>query len=426
MGPESDRRPKSPMPFRAWAFGALALLAGWVLSPPLAAYETAPSKSDRPGAPPPSALAALQKAPPQKSDAPNWKEGFDWKKRRIEDDRYLVDLEGGLTAVLSIDASFQAHMEGFFSRYAVPGAGFVAIEPRSGRVLAYVSHPKNDGHDRASDASFPAASIFKIISAAALLEEGVSASERVCFHGGERRIVLAHLEASPLDRECATLSEALGASLNVVFARLADRHLSRERLEQVARRFGFGEALPFELPVGISKIDIPEDRLERARAAAGFWHSHLSPLHGALIAAAIARRGEMPTPSLVERVIDGQGRTIYRSHPRVFRRVTSPELAQALAKMMELTVTRGTSRAAFHDAQGRPFIPGVRIAGKTGTLSEDRPYRGYTWWVGFAPAEAPEIAIGVLLINRPEWRIKANQAAVEALRWFFVERKKQR
>ncbi|MFN7697770.1 MAG: penicillin-binding transpeptidase domain-containing protein [Deltaproteobacteria bacterium] len=84
-------------------------------------------------------------------------------------------------------------------------------------------------------------------------------------------------------------------------------------------------------------------------------------------------------------------------------------------------MSRGTARRAFHDERGRPFLPGIAVAGKTGTLSEERPYRGYTWWVGFAPADHPRIAIATLVVNTPEWRIKASHAAVEALRHHLVE-----
>jgi cell division protein FtsI/penicillin-binding protein 2 len=90
--------------------------------------------------------------------------------------------------------------------------------------------------------------------------------------------------------------------------------------------------------------------------------------------------------------------------------------------MMENTVSRGTARRTFHDQHGRPFLPDIRVAGKTGTLSSERPYRGYTWWVGFAPADAPTIAVAALAVNTPLWRIKAAYIAREALRYYLVER----
>jgi cell division protein FtsI/penicillin-binding protein 2 len=119
-------------------------------------------------------------------------------------------------------------------------------------------------------------------------------------------------------------------------------------------------------------------------------------------------------------VIDADGHVVHRFEPQTYRQVIGRDTADALNRMMRLTVSRGTARRAFHDDRGRPFLPGIAVAGKTGTLSEERPYRGYTWWVGFAPADHPRIAIATLVVNTPEWRIKASHAAVEALRHYLV------
>ncbi|MBN8614846.1 MAG: penicillin-binding protein [Deltaproteobacteria bacterium] len=349
--------------------------------------------------------------------------GLELGSRRLEDDTYLVDAAQGDTAVLTLDASLQQHMEAYFARYQVPEAGLVAIEPSTGRVLAYVSHRGRDSApaDMARDASAPAASVFKVITGAALLDAGVPATQRVCYHGGESRLVASLLEPNPeLDRTCATLSEAMGGSLNAVFARLADQRLDAPTLERYAHAFAFGQGLPFDLESTPSTIEVPTDRLEFARTSAGFWHSRMSPLHGALIAATIANDGAMPRAGIVDRVIDAEGHIAHRFEPSTYRQVIGRDTADALNTMMRLTVTRGTSRRAFHDDRGRPFLPGIAVAGKTGTLSEERPYRGYTWWVGFAPADHPTIAIATLVVNTPEWRIKASHAAVEALRHHLV------
>jgi cell division protein FtsI/penicillin-binding protein 2 len=147
----------------------------------------------------------------------------------------------------------------------------------------------------------------------------------------------------------------------------------------------------------------------------------MSPLHAALIAATIANDGEMPRATLVDRVLDAQGAVLARATPEAFRRVISAATAQQVNSMMQNTVARGTARRTFHDPAGVPFVPGITIAGKTGTLSGENPYRGYTWWVGFAPAEHPTIAVASLVVNTPTWRIKASFVAREALRYHFVQ-----
>ncbi len=406
-----------------WLLGAAIALV-YLGGPHLGeADETRPERPARSAAARPAVSARTQAQRAERARRPASLAGIDLSARHLEDDVYVVDGADGSTAVLTLDAGLQAHMEAYFARYEVPEAGLVAIDPSSGRVLAYVSHRGREGAaaDMARDASSPAASVFKIVTSAALLDAGVRSSERVCFHGGESRLALSLLEPNPtLDRSCATLAEALGGSLNVVFARLADQRLEPATLERYAHAFAFGQGLPFDLPSTPSEIEVPSERLEFARTSAGFWHSHLSPLHGALIAATVANGGAMPRAGVVDHVLDGAGHVEHRFTPSTYRQVVSRETADELNRMMRLTVSRGTSRRTFHDAAGRPFLPGVVVAGKTGTLSSERPYRGYTWWVGFAPADHPTIALATVVVNTPEWRIKAGHAAVEALRTYLA------
>lgn len=353
---------------------------------------------------------------------------FDPLEHRVEDGLVVSDLEGGETAVLSLDPGLQGAIEGVFERYEVPWGSLVAIEPSTGRVLAYVSHSSADPEagDLARAPTAPAASVFKVITGAALLDEGVGPTTRVCYHGGGSRLTIAQLTDDPAhDTQCATLEDAMGGSINAVFAKLADRHLDPATLGRYASAFGFGEALPFDVPTQPSPIEIPEERLEFARTSAGFWHSQLSPLHGALIAATIANDGRMPRATMVDQVIDRSGHVSWEQRPQVHRQVVGRLTARALNRMMRRTVARGTARRAFHDDHGVAFVPGVEIAGKTGTLSSERPFRGYTWFIGFAPADAPTIAVAALVVNRPEWRIKASFVAREALRQYLVVRPRQ-
>jgi cell division protein FtsI/penicillin-binding protein 2 len=351
--------------------------------------------------------------------------GLDPRRHRVEDGVTVADLADGSTALLSIDPGMQAHLEGMFERYEVPFGGLVAMEPSTGRVLAYVSHSSADpdAGDLARDPSPPTASVFKVITAAALIDAGVNPDEEVCYHGGASRLLAHHLEDDPSrDRRCGDLGDAMGGSINAIFGKLAVRHLDPPTLERYASAFGFGHALPFDVPTRVSPTEIPTERLELARTAAGFWHNHMSPLHGALIAATVANDGRMPRATLVDQVIDARGRVSYRAEAEVFREVIPRATARTLNRLMRNTVSRGTARRYFFDRRGNAFLPGIEAAGKTGTLAGSDPYRGYTWFVGFAPADEPEIAVAALVVNEPRWRIKGAYAAREALRYWLVER----
>ena len=109
------------------------------------------------------------------------------------------------------------------------------------------------------------------------------------------------------------------------------------------------------------------------------------------------------------------------------KRAIGRETAQALTTMMETTVREGTSYRAFHDGHGRSFLPGIVVAGKTGTLTDGQEQRFYTWFTGFAPARpipnVRQVAIAVLVVNKPTWHVKANVIAREMLREHFAREK---
>ena len=94
--------------------------------------------------------------------------------------------------------------------------------------------------------------------------------------------------------------------------------------------------------------------------------------------------------------------------------------------MMEHTITEGTSRRAFHDGRGGSFFPGISVAGKTGTLTDNEKQRFYTWFTGFAPSRPMKgvrpVAIAVLVVNEPTWHVKANVVARDMLRAYFASR----
>ncbi|QQR91769.1 MAG: penicillin-binding protein [Myxococcales bacterium] len=338
--------------------------------------------------------------------------------------------------VLSLHPGLQQHLSALLERNEVPAAGVVVMEAKTGRVLAYVSHQSDakqsnveraQSVDWAREAKAPAASVFKIVTAAALLDSGITASKKTCYSGGRSSLVASNLLDNPAhDTSCASFAQALGYSINSVFAKLAVQNLKPQTLERYASAFGFGHALPFDLPTSISAVDIPQDDLEFARMAAGFRHSTLSPLHGALLASTIANQGVMPRPYMIQSVRYPCGEIEVAHDSSPFRSVIPSSTARVLGSMMERTVSSGTSYKSFHDKDGKAYLPGVSVAAKTGSLSDSNPFRAYSWWVGYAPAQNPKFAVGVLVVNHPSWRIKAPYVAKEALRYGLYEMKSQK
>jgi cell division protein FtsI/penicillin-binding protein 2 len=302
------------------------------------------------------------------------------------------------------------------------------MNSRTGRIIALSQERRIEDAAQSSnvavEATAPAASVFKIVTAAALMDNGVPLAQETCYSGGSSKLKLQHLEDTlPKNHACVSVTAALGGSVNAVFAKLSDRVLNRRILEEYAERFGFNHPIEFDVPIETSFAEIPEERLERARAAAGFWHTHLSPIHGAIIAQSLAQGGSMLRPYIVDNVTDASGKSIYQSTPKFVRHMVSKQTADQLKQALLYTTTKGTARKSFHTADGRPYLPGIDVAGKTGTLTGEKPYRAYTWFVGLAPLDKPEVAVSVLVVNSPKWRVKASQLAALILKKYFDNNK---
>jgi cell division protein FtsI/penicillin-binding protein 2 len=329
--------------------------------------------------------------------------------------RYVAPFGAG-RAILTLSSALQERLTRTLVQNAVPWGVTVLIEPATGRVLAMAEHSRAQpgATGLALKALAPAASIFKLITAAALLEQGVSPGEQVCFHGGRHRLDPRLLADDPRrDRRCTTLESAFGRSTNVVFAKLAGRGLDPPELRDAAARFLFNTPIPFPLALEPSTARIDDDAFQLANTAAGFGPVRLSPVHAALLAAIVANGGVFVPPVLVDEVEGAPA----PAPPEPWR-VVDGKVASALTDMMRTTITEGTARKAFHRVASA--LRGVSVAGKTGTLSDRDPYRDYSWFVGFAPADDPEVAVATVIVNEHKWRVRAPAVARDALEAYFA------
>lgn len=353
-------------------------------------------------------------------------EGLDIQRLTLRPRRVTAPLREGKIAELTLDPDVQRAAMLQMKRYRIPEGGVVLVEVKTGRVLTYASYV-NEGtkFDVNARAEAPAASVFKVVTGSALIERAdLNANTEQCYHGGKSRILPDELIDDPgRDKWCATLGMAMGRSLNVVFGRLAQKHLTPEDLTAMAGAFGFGAPVPFPIPNEAPKVEIPSEPLEFARSAAGFWHTTLSPLAAVLLAQTVGNGGITLEPRLISAVYSGTEKIWEdRRPPTVLRRAIKPETARELTQMMIQTVEQGSAYKAFHDDDGHSFLGSVTVAGKTGTLTRDKENRFYTWFIGFAPVENPEVAVSALVVNTPSWHIKGPQLARDALRAYFAKK----
>jgi cell division protein FtsI/penicillin-binding protein 2 len=351
-------------------------------------------------------------------------DGIDLTRMVLAKTETTAPAADGRTAHLSVDPDLQRTVQQLFLKRGVTEGSVVVMDLRSSRLLVYASINEGARRDVNVEAKAPAASVFKIVTGTALVEKaGLTIDHEQCYQGGLHGFELADLiEDEKRDKWCATLAGAMGRSLNVIMGRLALRHLDPDSLGSVAKAYGFGAPIPFDVPVQPSTVNLPkDDDLKFARTAAGFWNTTLSPMQALMIAATVAQRGAVTRPVVVNSVTDERGEIIYRAPaaPQKLRQAFSPEVADAVRDMMAETFTNGTAHNDFFDKRGRAYLPNIKLAGKTGTLT-NKSQRFFTWLVGFAGAEEPEIAYAVLVNNGPKWRTKAPFLTREVLRAYFA------
>ena len=343
-------------------------------------------------------------------------------------DQILGRPRRGATVITTIDPVIQAAAAQALG--SEPGA-VVAIDPATGDVLALVANPTfdpneissqvsdvarqafermNDDPDkplvsRANDELFPPGSTFKLVTTAAALANGFgpdsqwdnpsvldlpNTSETLSNFGGEHCLGGASK---------VSLADALRISCNVVFGEIG-LALGADKLAEQARAFGFAPAsgegdVPFDIPFVEGVFPDPSyfaDRLPAvALSAIGQDNVAANPMQMALVAAAIANGGVEMRPRLVSEIRDPSGRVIKTYDPQEYSTPLTPENAALLTAMMVSVVESGTGVNAQ--------IPGVQVAGKTGTAQHGEGEAPHAWFVSFAPAEAPKIAVAVIVLD---------------------------
>ncbi|MCA9634234.1 MAG: penicillin-binding protein [Myxococcales bacterium] len=369
--------------------------------------------------PPPAVILASTTGDPELPASAPKAPRVDLSHLRYDDGKAYAKADDGSEAELTIDPHVQQGVERLLRRAHPVRGAIVVTDTRTGKVVAVAdaTHDKPAGGRVAFGYAAPTASLFKMVTAAALLEHAhVSPKLRVCTDGGHRRIERKHLEpAKGPHALCAPFWSALGHSRNAVFAQLATRFLMRDQLAETAQRFGFNQDLPFSQKAVVGHTEIPYNDLEFARTAAGFGDTQFTALGAAHAASIIAHAGRDSELTLVQKWKGYQAPDDVQLGERRFKRST----ARLMRKMMELTVSGGTSLEAFSRKDGMSYLPNIRVAGKTGTLKPTRKSPTTSWFVGFAPSRSPHVVVSVLLMNDDVWYYKANEVARDVLRLYY-------
>ena len=343
----------------------------------------------------------------------------------------------GRDLVTTLDPA--AQREALSSLAGKKGA-MVAMEPQTGRVRVMASTPTYDPNqvpkrfgqinrdqgkplnNRATQELYPPGSTFKVVTAAAALDTGKAAPEQT-FNGSSPQTI----SGVPLSNfggqnfGPVSFTEALTNSVNTVFARLGES-VGRRTLIRYMDRFGFNQDPPLDYPgdqmiaSGVrgagGKLLRGNVRFDVGRVAIGQGGGEgqivVTPMQMAMVAATVGNRGRLMRPTFVERVVAKDGRVSDRLKPALHSRVMSQRAADQLGQIMKNVVKEGTGTAAA--------LSGVEVAGKTGTAEVQNAQANQPWFIAFAPADRPKIAIAVTLEDQPSGATGGQTAAPLAKR----------
>ena len=313
----------------------------------------------------------------------------------------------GGDVITTIDPATQAAL--FSALGAYRRAAGVVLDPRTGEVLALASVPAFDPAaidgefaalardpaspllDRATDGLYPPGSTFKIFTAAAALDSGTISPDDEFEDPGFFAVgsfVVHDNEGEATGRQ--NLAGAFALSSNVDFAQIALR-LGNDRWFDYARRFALDAPVHFTLPVAPDHLPSPGSVTPSILAQLAFGQADLlvTPLRMALMGATVAHGGVEPRPTLVRGVRSASGIVTFEPHATLAAPIGVDTAAQ-VRDLMIAAVVRGTGTAAA--------LPGVQVAGKTGTATNPAG-SAHAWFVAFAPADAPRIALAVIVEN---------------------------
>jgi peptidoglycan glycosyltransferase len=325
-------------------------------------------------------------------------------------------LAGPLRVEYSLDAELTRRVFAVMRTARTKRGHVIVLDTNSGRVLAYAS---SDPEQFPPTRAYPAASLVKIVTAAAALRYAPDQARTPCrYRGSPYRLTRSRLYPPPYGHEIS-LERSLATSNNQCFAQLAVNAVGPDALLAMIARFGWLEEPAPGHAAGV--IVVGNDAYDLGRLGCGLGGGRITPLHAAQLAVSLAD-GELVQPWWIDRALDGEGRELLLPQRQPGRRIMTPELAAELRHMLVRTTTNGTARSAFRDRSGRPKLGGIRVAGKTGNLSGSDPSGRYEWFIGVAPAEDPTIAISVLQVHGDLWWMKSSEIAADVLRRIFCER----
>ena len=345
---------------------------------------------------------------------------------------FFVDtLEHSYKITTSIDVYLQEYLLRVISRLKRLDRGkpqriaFVVMEADTGKILAMTGFDlENKKANPCFESDYPAASIFKIITAAAAIEKlGYTPATRLYFNGKKYTLYKRQLrDVKNKYTYQISFSQAFAESINPVFGKIGKNRLGKQALESYASAFGFNQDIRSELDFFTGSFATTESEYHLAELGCGFnTDTTISPIFGAMLTAGIINQGEVMIPSLVEHVTDAEGKVIYKNQKETYKTAIGPETASALVTLMQRTVSSGTAKKTFRRANRDSILSTLLIGGKTGSLYNREHTVKYDWFTGFAKQKKTgrSISMAIVVGHRKYMGTRATTYAKMILKQYF-------
>jgi cell division protein FtsI/penicillin-binding protein 2 len=326
----------------------------------------------------------------------------------------------------TIDNNLQAEADKLLKSYKPDYGAIFMIDAVTGEVLAMSSYQRDNptGNNLNLQATFPAASIFKVVTATAAVDKaGIMPEHKIHYNGGAYTLYKKNVLSEKITRwtNVITLKDAFARSINTAFGRLSIENLHPEDLNEYANRFMFNQEIPTDFPVEMGVAYIPPEKgFEMAEAASGYNKTNrMSPVQGAMIAASVANDGKIVVPYVVRSMTNEKGESVYAGNTLTNGTIMSKESAEKVRELMEQTVLAGTSRRSFRPITKDRKFREIEMGGKTGHLTGDNPAGRVDWFVGYALDEDRKIAVAAITVNKKFWTVKSAHLGQSMFRKYF-------
>jgi cell division protein FtsI/penicillin-binding protein 2 len=371
----------------------------------------------------PSDVAASKAAP---TDAPN-----EWKK--------IIDKHASWNQLIDYDSAkykpnytFNQELEEFIKKqlalYRPDFTSVVVMDNETGHILAAVDYARTKnifGRDLAFTTTHPAASIFKVITAADLLENThIKTDTEFSFTGRSTTLYRSQLK-EPANRRwirSLDLHKAFATSNNVIFGRTAIENLTPAGLKRMAEKFGFNKRLLEGVNLTPSFFTMAQDQYNLAELSSGLnTQTLMSPVHGAVIGSVVANNGLLRYPVVIKSLEGLQDKKVIFPPMKKDEVVLTPQSADDLRTLFMGTITQGTARSSFR--RSLYLLNKLEIGGKTGSITGGEPRGKRDWFVSYAKSLEDKndkgISICVMIVNQKKWYIKSPLLAKNIMEYYY-------